>query len=113
MCADHQKIQNERNWVHTNESVWESYFERGLTGDQCWICAGKITVDDPLNHDHLVPRSLGGPNEVWNFAPAHRSCNIRRLNLPLAETLVVYPNHLREALLEIPAQQRFGLGPLR
>ena len=102
MCEDHQRIQNERNWVHTNESIWESYFERGLTGDQCWICTGSITTEDPLNHDHLVPRSLGGPNEVWNFAPAHRSCNIRRLNLPLAETLVVYPNHLREALVEIP-----------
>jgi hypothetical protein len=102
MCEDHQRIQNERNWVHTTESVWESYFERGLTGDQCWLCSGTITADDPLNHDHLVPRSLDGPNEVWNFAPSHRSCNIKRLNLPLAETLLVYPNHLREALLEIP-----------
>jgi hypothetical protein len=102
MCEDHQRIQNERNWVHTNESVWESYLERGLTGDQCWMCTGAITSDDPLNHDHLVPRSLGGPNEVWNFAPAHRSCNGRRNNLPLTETLAVHPNHLLEALMEIP-----------
>lgn len=102
MCDDHQRVQNERNWVHTNESIWESYFERGLTGDQCWLCGGPITTADRLNHDHLVPRSRGGPNEVWNFAPAHQSCNVRRQNLPLAETLVAYPDHLAEALLEMP-----------
>lgn len=102
MCADHQQIQNERNWVHTTESLWDSYFERGLTGDQCWLCGGEIAGDDILNHDHLHPFSLGGPNELWNFAPAHRSCNIRRGNRSLRVTLEAFPNHLVDALAAIP-----------
>lgn len=28
--------------------------------------------------DHVVPRSLGGPNNLDNYAPCHRDCNRRR-----------------------------------
>ena len=102
MCADHQQVQNERNWVRTTESLWDSYFERGLTGERCWLCGGEISDSDTLNHDHLHPLSLGGPNELWNFAPAHRSCNIRRGNLPLHVTLEAFPDYLPEALIAVP-----------
>lgn len=69
MCADHQQIQNERNWVHTTESLWDSYFERGLTGDQCWLCGGEIAGDDILNHDHLHPFSSEGRTNCGTSRP--------------------------------------------
>jgi 5-methylcytosine-specific restriction endonuclease McrA len=112
MCADHRRISNERKWVHTTESVRDSYFERGLTGDHCWLCGGEITETDPLNHDHLHPRSVGGPNELWNFAPAHRSCNVRRRNLPLDATLKAFPNYLPAALTAVPADFTVVAQPL-
>jgi hypothetical protein len=102
MCAEHQQVKNERNWVHTTESIWDSYFERGLTGDRCWLCGCEISTTDGINHDHLHPRSHGGPNELWNFAPAHQSCNLRRGNLPLEATLTAFPEYLPEALSAIP-----------
>lgn len=47
-----------------------------LADDICHICGlpGAATVD------HLVPRSLGGSNDLENLAPAHASCNYSRGN---------------------------------
>jgi 5-methylcytosine-specific restriction endonuclease McrA len=28
--------------------------------------------------DHLIPRAHGGPDALFNYAAAHRSCNARR-----------------------------------
>ncbi|MFW9180579.1 HNH endonuclease [Corynebacterium striatum] len=50
-------------------------------GTRCHLC-GRDGADSA---DHVVPRSLGGPDELANLRPAHRSCNFRRGNLPLAE----------------------------
>lgn len=62
-----------------------SYAERGLR--DCWMCGGGYTDENQRNHDHLIPRSLGGPDETWNVAPACRTCNVRRSNTPLAQTV--------------------------
>jgi 5-methylcytosine-specific restriction endonuclease McrA len=47
-------------------------------GDTCWLCRrpilGTVTVD------HVIPRSLGGTNDLVNLRPAHGRCNSSRGN---------------------------------
>lgn len=36
-----------------------------------------------ITFDHIVPRSLGGTNQLHNLRLAHRYCNMKRGNDPL------------------------------
>jgi 5-methylcytosine-specific restriction endonuclease McrA len=47
-----------------------------VLGSVCWLCGGEGA--DSL--DHVIPRSLGGTDELGNLRPAHRACNARRGN---------------------------------
>lgn len=53
-------------------------------GLRCHLCTGPIDLrcegDEPgaLTLDHLVPRRLGGTDDVSNLRPAHRRCNLAR-----------------------------------
>jgi 5-methylcytosine-specific restriction endonuclease McrA len=51
-------------------------------GHRCVYC-GKTDV--PLQLDHLLPRSRGGPWRVWNLAPACEPCNQKKGNRTAAE----------------------------
>lgn len=46
----------------------------------CHICGDSARYNDPFEADHLIPGDPSSP-----LAAAHRSCNIRRSNTPLAE----------------------------
>ncbi|MGB3604228.1 MAG: HNH endonuclease [Gordonia sp. (in: high G+C Gram-positive bacteria)] len=48
-------------------------------GTVCHIC-GLPGADSA---DHVIPRSLGGPDTLDNLRPAHLACNQRRGNSPL------------------------------
>ena len=61
-------------------------------GRPCHLCGKEIDYSLPAGHpmayelDELVPVSLGGdPYDYANVAPAHRTCNQRRGNRPLAQ----------------------------
>ena len=41
----------------------------------------------PVELDHVIPRSLSGPNTPWNLVVACHKCNQRKDNKPLAEFL--------------------------
>lgn len=43
-------------------------------GGRCWLCGklGATTID------HVIPRSLGGPDTLDNLRAAHGSCNSAR-----------------------------------
>jgi 5-methylcytosine-specific restriction endonuclease McrA len=46
----------------------------------CWVCGQPIDREAPegpvrLSLDHVVPRRLGGGNELDNLQLAHRFCN--------------------------------------
>lgn len=57
-------------------------------GGVCWICNtwGPVIA---FNRDHLIPRSLGGPDGLWNLRLTHPRCNLGRNRLapPLREVL--------------------------
>ena len=57
-------------------------------GGLCWICGlwGPVIV---FNRDHLIPRSLGGSNGLWNLRLAHPDCNARRDRLAPPLTVVL------------------------
>ena len=49
----------------------------------CGICGEPITIKDRrhpmgLTTDHIIPKSLGGINDLSNFQPAHKSCNHKK-----------------------------------
>lgn len=54
-------------------------------GDRCSLCNMRLNVDikdsdSPwfVTIDHVVPRSIGGQDEIGNLRLAHRSCNMTR-----------------------------------
>lgn len=55
----------------------------------CEIC-GKPSTGQPgrgLNWDHIIPKSLGGPDEKWNLRLTHKDCNNDRRNHFLREDM--------------------------
>jgi 5-methylcytosine-specific restriction endonuclease McrA len=53
----------------------------GLT---CWICFKPFMPDKKATIDHIIPKCLGGTNDVRNLALAHPLCNNRRPLLKFA-----------------------------
>lgn len=50
-------------------------------GGHCWIC-GEWGPVITFNKDHLIPRSLGGSDGMWNLRISHPSCNAKRDRMP-------------------------------
>jgi 5-methylcytosine-specific restriction endonuclease McrA len=53
-------------------------------GYRCWICREMIDPALRSPHpassstDHVIPRALGGSDEIENLRPTHRHCNASR-----------------------------------
>lgn len=45
----------------------------------CGLCGGPVPPDD-IHLDHIIPRSLGGPDEFANLQVTHSACNMRKGN---------------------------------
>jgi 5-methylcytosine-specific restriction endonuclease McrA len=54
------------NKAERQRIVWEK------THGRCWYCGWHF---DEMCIDHVVPRSLGGGNEIDNLVPCCRPCN--------------------------------------
>ena len=67
----------------------------------CRYCGKKAK---PVELDHVIPRSLSGPNSPWNLVVACHKCNQRKNNKSLAEFLKRRPQRLAdiEAQLQKP-----------
>ena len=67
----------------------------------CRYCGKKAK---PVELDHVIPRSLGGPNTPWNLVVACHKCNQRKDNQTVAEFLRRRPQRLAdiEAQLQKP-----------
>ncbi|MCS5479849.1 HNH endonuclease [Corynebacterium sp. YIM 101645] len=84
-CLHHLALTAARTWGIKKHPLDTIYKERGI--QNCWICGCDFDEETRMNNDHLIPRSLGGPDEPWNLAPVCQSCNSRRSNLPLNQTM--------------------------
>lgn len=103
MCDYHRELSAARNWGIRKHPMEEIYAVRGI--EVCWICGVEFTEDNRFCNDHLIPRSLGGPDEPWNLAPACSTCNCRRNNLPLNLT-IPYAEYPNEATKDFPEEFR-------
>lgn len=77
-----------RRKARLQEMLDKSYAERGIAG-RCWMCGKPINGRGRgvLDNDHLIPQEQGGPDELWNLAPTHASCNRQRKEMSLEETV--------------------------
>ena len=58
-----------------------------VQGSVCVIC-GRYMRKAGASIDHVIPRALGGPHHIMNWALAHRPCNTRKgCQMPTAEQL--------------------------
>jgi 5-methylcytosine-specific restriction endonuclease McrA len=55
-------------------------------GPACFICLKDTTPDD-RTIDHMIPLAHGGPNNVHNYALAHKRCNADAGNKTLMEKI--------------------------
>ena len=44
----------------------------------CPYCGKPITTQDDLTIDHIIPKSLGGTDNIRNLQPMHQKCNSRK-----------------------------------
>ena len=73
---------------HRSSSQWIAMGDRLAIYERddwmCHLCGKPIDPDAHFNDnlaaslDHIIPRSLGGPDSPENLRTAHRSCNSRR-----------------------------------
>lgn len=56
-------------------------------GCACWYCTEFFTDDDFATIEHLVPQSEGGGHQLANLVLAHKSCNQKADNAPLAHKI--------------------------
>lgn len=70
-----------KTWGRVCHICWAA----GIT-DQRAVIDLELLWPDPrcFTRDHVVPRSLGGSDEIENLRPAHHQCNRNRGNAPLA-----------------------------
>lgn len=62
-------------------------------GRVCHLCGkpGANTID------HIIPRALGGTDELDNLRPAHKRCNSSRGAMPLDQWFLRHPLPVRAA----------------
>lgn len=102
-CAYHLELSAARTWGIRKHPLEEIYALRGI--EVCWVCGTNFDDENRMNNDHLIPRSLGGPDEPWNLAPICHECNSRRSNLPLNLT-IPHAEYPAEATQDFPEQYR-------
>lgn len=51
----------------------------------CYLCGEKITKQNQISQDHLIPKALGGQTIEPNLAPTHRVCNSQKGCLTIAK----------------------------
>lgn len=66
-------------------------------GWSCWWCNQKLRKEygwqDSATIEHLVPRSQGGPGEMWNLAASCYRCNLARGTMNMDEFAVIARNY--------------------
>lgn len=77
--ADEARAAAARRWGRTLlYEVWTA------CGGRCHLCGRQVHPED-ATRDHVIPRSLDGPDSGENIKLAHGACNGARGDLPLEE----------------------------
>jgi 5-methylcytosine-specific restriction endonuclease McrA len=73
------KFNGKGAWTERKEKVYQK------TGGLCWLCKNPLSKKN-FTFDHILPKSLGGKNNLENLMPAHKKCNGRRGSQLIVET---------------------------
>ncbi|MFZ7103487.1 MAG: HNH endonuclease [Peptococcaceae bacterium] len=78
-----------------NKKTIKSYlFERD--GHKCWFCSKELFYRQ-MSLDHYLPKSKGGPEEIFNYVLSCKTCNkLKRSRVP-ADYQEVWINLLKQA----------------
>lgn len=68
---------DERTYRGVKQSLRLAVIERD--GFVCGLCGGEVEPDD-VHIDHIMPKSLGGPDLLDNLQVSHSLCNMRKGN---------------------------------
>lgn len=76
---------------------WESVFPSGVIEADCPICCTRkiryhAPTGDTFQKLHIIPKSLGGPDEAWNLLPGC-GCNQNMSTLNLVDWMGTRGNH--------------------
>lgn len=66
----------------------------------CWLC-NKTVTREQASRDHVIPKSLGGPNRMENYKLAHKDCNSSRGNneaLPSRNEVMAILNDVQKGI---------------
>lgn len=66
-------FKEEEYWTERKEIIYQK------TNGFCWLCESPLRRGD-FTFDHVLPKSLGGKNNLENLMPAHKKCNGERGN---------------------------------
>lgn len=51
----------------------------------CYLCGEKITKQNQISQDHLIPKALGGQTIEPNLVCSHKICNSKKGCLTVAQ----------------------------
>ena len=76
------------NKSNTNREKREKILQKliSLHGKVCWYCGLDITYDEK-HIDHIIPKSVGGANDISNYALTCKFCNHAKYDGMLGEFL--------------------------
>lgn len=93
------------------DSVVERYgFDCYLCGTPIDMSASRAVGDEDwyfgLHIDHVIPKKLGGTDDIENLRPVHGVCNLKKSEAPLIEHLKkYYPERLAKEILAESAKE--------
>ena len=65
-----------KNWTGGSTSRWRKLRELVLKRDGCCqICSQS---EGPMHIDHVIPKRLGGGDELWNLRQLCQNCNLAK-----------------------------------
>ncbi len=84
-----------------------------MTGGRCTYCGSKLDAkkDTELakfHVDHVVPKSMGGPDSLTNYVPSCDTCNIVKSNNHVLKFIHSNINRLQGPRTEVPEAEGVG-----
>ena len=63
---------------------YRAFIARGIY-PVCYLCGKKITKQNEVSQDHLIPKALGGETVEPNLICSHKLCNNKKGSLTVQE----------------------------
>lgn len=76
--------------IHRKQQMVDLFNEQG---GRCYYCGCEMTLrlgkKNTATRDHVIPKSKGGPTELWNLVAACQQDNAAKGDMPLEQFLKI------------------------